>query len=216
MGVTGGSGGGLLTNWVVTQTDALQSRGQPARHLRLGQLLVHRRLHAVHADLVPQGAVRGSRGLREAIADHLRREHPDAADVHPRRRGLADAARRRRRGHVPGVEVPEAPDRDGPLPRREPRALALRQALAPRRTPPAHRRLVRQVADGEGRGDVQIPRAGDSLRHACAMRCPLSAGLKSEAKCCRVRLGGLAVRLRSRTLRRSRADSVQRTATRIS
>ena len=61
LGVTGGSGGGLLTNWVVTQTDALQGRGQPARHLGLGQLLVHRRLHALHADLVPQGAVRGSR-----------------------------------------------------------------------------------------------------------------------------------------------------------
>ena len=32
-----------------------------ARHLRLGELLVHGRLHAVHADVVPQGAVRGSR-----------------------------------------------------------------------------------------------------------------------------------------------------------
>ncbi len=53
--------------------DALQGGGQPARHLRLGELLVHRRLHAVHADLVPQGAVRGSGGLRQALADHLRR-----------------------------------------------------------------------------------------------------------------------------------------------
>ena len=64
LGVTGGSGGGLLTNWVVTQTNALQGRGQPARHLGLGELLVHGRLHALHADLVPEGAVRGSRGVR--------------------------------------------------------------------------------------------------------------------------------------------------------
>ena len=53
--------------------DPLQGRRQPARHLRLVELLVHRRLHALHADLVPQGAVRGSGGLRAALADHLRR-----------------------------------------------------------------------------------------------------------------------------------------------
>ena len=51
----------------------LQGRGEPARHLGLDELLVHGRLHALHADVVPQGAVRGSRGLREALADHLRR-----------------------------------------------------------------------------------------------------------------------------------------------
>ena len=52
---------------------AIQGRGQPARHLGLDQLLVHRRLHAVHAHLVPQGAVRGSGGVHRALTHHLRR-----------------------------------------------------------------------------------------------------------------------------------------------
>ena len=70
MGVTGGSGGGLLTNWTVTQTDPVQGSRQPAGHLRLVQLLVHRRLHALPADVVPQAAVPGSSRLRAAFADY--------------------------------------------------------------------------------------------------------------------------------------------------
>ena len=145
MGVTGGSGGGLLTNWVVTQTTRFKAAVEPARHLGLDQLLVHRRLHAVHADLVPQGAVRGSGGVHRALAHHLRHQDPDPADVHPRRRGLPHAAVSRRRGSVPGAEVSQAADGDGALPRREPRTVPQRPALAPRRTPPAHRRMVREI-----------------------------------------------------------------------
>ena len=40
---------------------ALQGRGVAARHRRLVRLLVHRRLHAVPADVVQEGAVGGSR-----------------------------------------------------------------------------------------------------------------------------------------------------------
>ena len=71
----------------------LQSRGQPAGHRRLEQFLVHGGLHALHADLVPQGTVRGSRRLREALADHLRRSDPHADAVRARRRGLPHAHR---------------------------------------------------------------------------------------------------------------------------
>ena len=60
---------------------ALQGRGRAARHRRLVRLLVHRRLHAVPADLVPQGALGGSAGLRRALADHPRRQRHDAADA---------------------------------------------------------------------------------------------------------------------------------------
>ena len=73
LGVTGGSGGGLLTNWTITQTQRFKAAVVAARHRRLVRLLVHRRLHAVPADLVPQGAVGGSAGLRRALADHPRR-----------------------------------------------------------------------------------------------------------------------------------------------
>ena len=108
MGVTGGSGGGLLTNWVVTQTTRFKAAVSQRDISDWSELLVHRRLHAVPANLVPQSAVRGSDGLRAPLTHHVRREDSDAAAVHSRRRGLADAAGGRRRGAVPGVEVPEA------------------------------------------------------------------------------------------------------------
>ena len=164
--------------------DAIQGRRQPARHLGLVELLVHRRLHALHADLVPQGPVRGSGGLREALADHLRREDPDAADVHPRRGGLPDAAGSRRRGSLPRAEVPQAADGHGAVPWREPRAVALGPSLAPRRTPAAHRRLVRQVADGERerdlRGAVRPPGAATRGSGGCRGARPRSANARGH------------------------------------
>jgi len=39
LGVTGGSGGGLLTNWTITQTSVLR-RGFAARYFELGRLVV--------------------------------------------------------------------------------------------------------------------------------------------------------------------------------
>ena len=73
LGVTGGSGGGLLTNWVIGQTHALQGRRIAALDRRLVRLLVHRRLHALHAQLVPRRALGTAGGLQGALADHLHR-----------------------------------------------------------------------------------------------------------------------------------------------
>ena len=52
MGVTGGSGGGLLTDWTVTHTDRF-----PARYRGLGGLVVLSRFHVVPASLVSQASV---------------------------------------------------------------------------------------------------------------------------------------------------------------
>src|SRR5262249_47349782 len=128
---------------------ALQGRGRAARHRRLVRLLVHRRLHTVPADLVQESAVGRSAGLRGALADHARRERHHAADADQRRWGLSDTARRRRRDDVPRAQVPQDPDRDGPLPARDARTLTLRRTLASGRTPPAHRRLDGSVAAGQ-------------------------------------------------------------------
>ena len=49
LGVTGGSGGGVLTNWIDHADRPLRRRGLAALDRRLGRLLVHRRLHAVPA-----------------------------------------------------------------------------------------------------------------------------------------------------------------------
>ena len=95
----------------------LQGRRLAARHRRLVRLLVHRRLRAVPAHLVPKGALGGSAGLRGAIADHPRRQRDDAADAGAGRSGLPHAAGRWRRDDVPRAEVPKDPDGDGPLSR---------------------------------------------------------------------------------------------------
>src|SRR5262249_16067586 len=71
-----------------------------------------------------------------------------------RRHGLPHATRRWRRDDVPRAEVPKDPHGDGPLPAREPRALTIRRALAPRRAPPPHRRLDGSVAAGEAERDL--------------------------------------------------------------
>ena len=54
LGVTGGSGGGLLTNWVVGQTGPLCCSRRAARHRQLGKLVVFGRLHALPAELVSE------------------------------------------------------------------------------------------------------------------------------------------------------------------
>ena len=73
--------------------DALRGGGLAAVDRRLGRVLVHGRLHAVHAVVVPRRAVGGPEGLRRALADHPHREREDAAHADRRRRGLPHAAR---------------------------------------------------------------------------------------------------------------------------
>ena len=68
------------------------------------------------------------------------------------------------------------PDGHGAVSVGEPRALPLGPSLAPRRTPPAHRRLVRQMAAGERerhlRGAVRTPGAPTAAPAATATRDP--------------------------------------------
>ena len=79
LGVTGGSGGGVLTNWLITQTSRFKAAVSAALHRGLGRLLVHGRLHLVPALLVQGSALGGSGRLRRPLADHVREEHHDAA-----------------------------------------------------------------------------------------------------------------------------------------
>ena len=146
MGVTGGSGGGLLTNWVVTQTNRFKAAVSQRDISDWANFWYTADFTLFTPTVVPQGSLRRPGGLRRALSDHARGENPDAADVHPRGRRLANAAGRRRRGPLPRPQVPQASDRDGPLSERESRTVARRQAVAPRGAPPAHRRLVRPVA----------------------------------------------------------------------
>src|SRR5678816_107489 len=55
LGVTGGSGGSLLTNWVITHTQRFAA-GVAQREM--GTLVVHRRLHPLSTQLVQSRALR--------------------------------------------------------------------------------------------------------------------------------------------------------------
>ena len=63
LGVTGGSGGGLLTNWVIGQTTRFKAAVSQRSIADWSRLLVHRRLHAVHAHLVPRRALGAGRPI---------------------------------------------------------------------------------------------------------------------------------------------------------
>ncbi len=73
LGVTGGSGGGLLTNWVIGHTTRFKAAVSQRSNRRLVGLLVHRRLHAFHAHLVPRRALGTGGRFQGALADHLHR-----------------------------------------------------------------------------------------------------------------------------------------------
>ena len=92
LGVTGGSGGGLLTNWTITQTQRFKAAVSQRDIADWYGFWFTADFTLVPADLVPQGAVGGSAGLRRALADHARRERHDAADARARRRRLPHAA----------------------------------------------------------------------------------------------------------------------------
>ena len=146
MGVTGGSGGGLLTNWTVTQTDRFKAAVSQRDISDWANFWYTADFTLFRPTWFRKPPFQDPEDFAQRSPITLRREDPHAADVHPRRRGLADAAVSRRRGPVPRAQVPQARHGHGPLPEREPRTLSLGQTLAPHRTAPAHRRMVRQVS----------------------------------------------------------------------
>ena len=150
LGVTGGSYGGYLTNWIVGKTRPVQGR----RHLPL-----RRR----HADAVPHGGhlgrrvgadrVRtqslGGRGLLPLdLAAVAGRERPHAA-AHPAQRARPADDGGPGRGAVHGAPVAPATRAVHARPRREPRAHARRRPVPAGREPRPGPRLVRPLP-GQG------------------------------------------------------------------
>ena len=78
MGVTGGSGGGLLTNWTITQTQRFKAAVAQRDIADWYGFWFTADFSLFQPTLVPQGAVGRSAGLRRAIADHARRQRHDA------------------------------------------------------------------------------------------------------------------------------------------
>ena len=142
MGVTGGSGGGLLTDWTVTHTDrfagAVSQRDIAdwaawwySADFTLFQPHWFRKPPFEdpqdYRDRSPITYINNVKTpLMLILGDADLRTPPDSG-------GGTD---------VPGAEVPENPHRDGSLSRRDSRALAIRKALAPHRAAAPHRELV--------------------------------------------------------------------------
>ena len=85
--VTGGSGGGVLTCWMIGRTDRFGAAGD-----QLVQLHAHGRSVGVFLQvLVPRPAVGSHRALHEPLTAVGRRQRQDPNDGHHRRGGLANA-----------------------------------------------------------------------------------------------------------------------------
>ena len=175
LGVTGGSGGGLLTNWVVGHTTrftaAVSQRdiaSWAAWWYTADFTLFQPNWFRKPPLEDPQDyAARSPITYVNEVKTPLMLILGDADWRTPRRR--------RRRGDVPRAEVSQDADGDGALPRRDARVVALRPAVAPRRAPGAHRELVRHLPAGQedsgiragarrGRGLASSPTIGHSER----------------------------------------------------
>ncbi len=73
LGVTGGSGGGVLTNWTVGHTTRFKAAVIAALHRRLARTSGTPPISLVHAILVPRRALGAGGGFQSPFADHLYR-----------------------------------------------------------------------------------------------------------------------------------------------
>ncbi len=161
MGVTGGSGGGLLTNWVVTQTTRFKAAVSQrdisdwsnfwytADFTLFTPTWFRKPPFEDPADYVKRSPITYVDKIQTPLMFILGEEDyrtPPAAGGEELFRAL---------------EVLEAADRHGALPGGEPRAVTLGKTLAPRRAPPAHRRLVRQVPARQGQRRLRWPGCED-------------------------------------------------------
>jgi hypothetical protein len=158
LGVTGGSGGGLLTNWLVVQTERFKAAVTSCVSDWEGSTTAPTSPCSRHSG----SASRLSRMPRisRALAGDVRIADHHAVDGDPQPGGLADADRPGR-GHVPGAQAAEEADGDDPLPGREPRTVAKRHAVAESPEPATHPSLVRPLAPEQ---------AGSRIRRLTSMR----------------------------------------------
>ena len=117
MGVTGGSGGGVLTNWVIGHTDVFKA-AVSQRSIADWSAFWYTADFAQFRNEWFRGAPWETGGrLQSALADHLYRQDQNAADIDRRRGRLAHSVRRRRRADVPRLDVPQDTHRDGAVSR---------------------------------------------------------------------------------------------------
>ncbi len=150
LGVTGGSGGGVLTNWTIGHTTRFKA-AVSQRSIADWRDFWYTADFTLFTPFWFRGApweqeadfkARSPITYVDKITTPLMLIEGESDLPHP--------PRRRRRTDVPRPEVSAQTRGDGALPRRIARTLALRQTRAPRRAPATHRRLVRQVPRRRG------------------------------------------------------------------
>ena len=116
LGVTGGSGGGLLTNWVVGQTDRFAAAVSQRDIASWDDWWYTADFTLFQPNWFQAPPFEDPEEYRGAVTDHLHQQREDADDVYPGRSRLSHAARRRRRADVSRFEVPQDSDSDGAFP----------------------------------------------------------------------------------------------------
>ncbi len=163
LGVTGGSGGGLLTDWTVTQTNRFKA-AVAQRDITDWTNWWYTDDFTLFQPTWFKGApFEQTEEFKRALAAYLRRKDPNSNDVHPRRGRLSHSANLRRGSLLSRPEISPHRHRNGPLSRREPRTLAQRAALASRRAAGKYRKLVRQVSDGQAGAAIQRRASGSEV-----------------------------------------------------
>ena len=114
--VTGCSGGGVLTAWIVGHTDRFAAASAQLPGHRLAQLRRHDRRRELVLQL-REAAVGGSERAPAPLAAHVRRQREDADDADDRRERSADADAADR-GVLQRAQAAQGADRDGPVQRR--------------------------------------------------------------------------------------------------
>ena len=149
LGVTGGSGGGLLTNWVIGHTQRFKAAVSQRDIADWTDFW-----YTADFTLFTPSWFRGAPWEQEADfkarspITYIREINTPLMLIE----GEADYRTPPgvgRRADVPRAEVPQDPDSNGALPRRIARAVAIRQPNASRRAPAAHRGVVRQISSGQ-------------------------------------------------------------------
>ncbi len=143
LGVGGWSYGGMMTNYVITQTQLLQGGHLRRRRRAVDCALRPRPLPArIRSRVGPVVAQPRSVGANFSLLQ--RRENHHAGALHGRRGGL-ERAHHRLRAHVSGAAPPRPHHAARRLPRRAPRHPQAQLPEGPLRTLP---RLVREICEG--------------------------------------------------------------------
>ena len=155
LGVTGGSGGGLLTNWVIGHTDRFAAAVSQRDIASWTDWWYTADFTLFQPTWFKAPPFQDPEDFKARSPITYINNVKTPLDVHSGRKRYPHSARRGRRADVSRAEVPQDSDGDGEVSQRNARAVAVRPAVASGGTAAAHRGLVRSLADGSGEAGIR-------------------------------------------------------------